>query len=121
VEDRRRAERQAALWMGRCQVEGESSDLWRECAIFDVSSLGLGIDLRHSGAPDLLGRRITVLLELGPSFDLTVAGEVRNTNSGADGILRAGIEFVGLTSAERAIANLLERRAASRSRSLSPH
>jgi len=107
--------------MGRCQVEGDPSDLWQGCAIFDVSALGVGIDLPRSGKPDLVGRRITVLLELGPSVDLTVAGEVRNAESAPDGIVRAGIEFVGLNDTEGAIVGLLERRAQSRSKSLSSH
>jgi hypothetical protein len=107
--------------MGRCQVEDESSDEWLACAIFDVSTLGLGVDLPHSGASDLVGRRITVLLELGPSVDVTVAGEVRNAQSAPDGIVRAGIEFVGLTDTERSIVGVLEQRAVSRSSSLSRH
>ena len=123
MENRRRAERQSALWMGRCHIEDEPSDLWRECAIMDVSALGVGIELFHPDPVDLLGlwqdeeirlhmsRRITVRLELGPSVEMTVAGEVRNAGSEPDGIVRAGIEFVGLTEAERAIVDLLERRA----------
>jgi PilZ domain len=118
VENRRRAERQSALWMSRCQVEAESLDLWQACAIFDISTFGMGIDLAHSGTPDILSRRITVLLELGPSVDVTVAGEVRNAESGPDGIVRTGIEFVGLNETERSIVGLLERRAMSRSRNL---
>jgi hypothetical protein len=107
--------------MGSCHVEGESvedesADLWRDCAIFDVSALGLGIDLRHPGPSELLGRRMTVLLEIGPSVDLSVTGEVRNAESGPDGIARSGIEFVGLTEAERSIVDLLERRAVTRAR-----
>ena len=89
----------------------------------DVSALGVGIELFHPDPVDLLGlwqdeeirlhmsRRITVRLELGPSVEMTVAGEVRNAGSDPDGIVRAGIEFVGLTEAERAIVDLLERRA----------
>ena len=123
MENRRRAERQSALWMGRCHVEDEPSDLWRECALIDVSTFGVGIDLCHPDPVELLGmwqdgevrlhlsRRITVRLELGPSVDVTVAGEVRNAGSGPDGIVRAGIEFVGLTESERFIVDLVERRA----------
>jgi len=115
VENRRRAEREKTLWMSRCQVEGESSDLWQACAVFDVSSLGVGIDLPNSGPADvLLNRRITVLLELGSSVDLTVAGEIRNVESCPDGISRVGIEFVGLNDTERAIVGTLEQRALSR-------
>jgi PilZ domain len=106
--------------MGRCQVEGELSDDWQACAVFDVSTLGVGLDLPHSGPSDLEGRRVWVHLELGPSVDMTVAGEVRNAESAPDGIVRAGIEFVGLTDTERAIVSVLEQRAASRSKSLSP-
>ena len=116
MENRRRVERQPALWMGSCHVEGESSDKWRDCAIFDVSKLGVGIDLRHPGASELLNRRIAVLLEVGPSIDITVTGEVRNAKSGPDDIVQAGIEFVGLTESERSFVDLVERRAMSRSR-----
>jgi hypothetical protein len=105
--------------MGSCYIEGEPSDLWRECAIIDVSALGLGIELLHPDPVDLLGlwqdgelrthvsRRITVRLELGPSVEMTVAGRVRNAGSGPDGIVRAGVEFVGLTETERSMVDRL--------------
>jgi PilZ domain len=123
VEDRRRVERQSALWMGLCHIQDEPADLWRECAIIDISTLGVGIDLCHPDPVELLGmwqdgelrlhlsRRITVRLKLGPSIDMTFAGEVRNAGSRPDGIVRAGIEFVGLTEAERSIVDLLTSRA----------
>jgi hypothetical protein len=104
--------------MARCQVAGEDGDLWRECAIFDLSTLGLGIDFPHPKASKLLNRRITVLIELGRSIDMTVTGEVRNAESGSDGIVRAGLEFVGLTDTERSVVGLLEQRAVGRSKSL---
>jgi hypothetical protein len=109
--------------MGRCHIEDEPSDRWRECAIIDISTLGLGIDLLHSGEVELLGTwqddevrmhlnlHITVLLELGPSVAMTVSGVVRNAGSRPDGIVRVGMEFVGLTENERSIVELLERRA----------
>jgi len=118
VENRRRAERQSALWMGCCHIEDEPSDLWRKCAIIDVSGLGVGIEVCHPDPIELLGmwqngalrldlsRRIMVRLEFGPSVDMTVAGEVRNAGSEPDGIVRAGIEFVGLTEAERSMVDL---------------
>ena len=123
MEDRRRVERQSALWMGLCHIQDEPADLWRECAIIDISPLGVGIDLCHPDPVELLGmwhdgelrlhlsRRITVRLKLGPSIDMTVAGEVRNAGSRPEGIVRAGIEFVGLTAAERSIVDLLTLRA----------
>jgi hypothetical protein len=118
VENRRRAERHSALWMGRCHIEGEPSDLWRECTIIDVSTLGMGIDLCHPDPVELLGlwrdgvlrldvdRRITVRLERDPSVDVTVVGELRNAGSGPDGIVRAGIEFVGITESEGSAVDL---------------
>jgi len=117
VENRRLAERQSAHWKGRCHIEDEPSDLWRECTIIDVSTLGLGIDLCHPDPVELLGlwrdgvlrlhvdRGITVHLESGPTVDMTVAGQVRNAGSGPDGIVRAGIEFVGLTETERSLVD----------------
>jgi hypothetical protein len=107
--------------MGSCHVADEPSDLWRECAIIDVSTLGVGIELCHPDPVDLLGlwhdgelrlhfsRRVTVRFELGPSLSMRVAGEVRNAGSRPNGIVRAGIEFVGLTEAERSIVDRLVR------------
>ena len=123
MENRRRAERQSALWMGRCHIEDEPSDLWRECTIIDVSTFGVGIDLCHPDPVELLGlwqegvlrlhvdRRITVRLESGPSVDTTVAGEVRNAGSRPGGIVRAGIELVGLAETERSVIDPAKRRA----------
>ena len=119
MENRRRAERQWVLWMGRCHIEDEPSDLWRECSIIDLSAQGAGIDLRHPDAVELLGlwqdgslrlhahRRITVRLEPEPAVEVTVAGELRNAGSGPDGIVRAGIEFVDLDETDRSIVDLL--------------
>jgi hypothetical protein len=115
MEERRRAERQSTIWMGFCHVEGESlnseegesSRLWRGCGVFDFSTLGVGMDFRHPDPLDVLGRRIFVRLSIGGSIDMTFSGEVRNVKSGPDGIVRAGIEFVGLSEDELYIVDLL--------------
>jgi hypothetical protein len=104
-QNRRRAERQSAVWMGSCHVAGEPSDLWRECGVFDFSKFGLGMDLRHPS--DLVGSRVSVRLPVGPSIDVTLTGEVRNAKAGPDGVVRIGIEFVGLSKSERSIVDLL--------------
>ena len=70
--------------------------------------LGVGMDFRHPDPPDLVGRRITVRLPVGGSFDITFTGEVRNTKAGPDGVVRVGIEFVGLSEDELYIVDLLE-------------
>jgi hypothetical protein len=116
MEDRRRAQRQSTVWMGFCHVEGESpnhvegqsSRLWRGCGVFDFSTLGVGMDFRHPDPLDLVGRRITVRLPVGGSFDITFTGEMRNTTAGPDGVVRVGIEFVGLSEDELYIVDLLE-------------
>jgi PilZ domain len=116
MQDRRRVPRQSTMWMGYCHVEGEiplqgegeSSRLWRGCGVFDLSTLGLGMDFRHQEPNDLVGRHITVRLPVGGSVDITLTGEVRNTKAGPDGVVRAGIEFVGLSEEELYILDILE-------------
>ena len=116
MEERRRAQRQSTVWMGLCHVEGEtsgiaedeSSRLWRGCGVFDFSTLGVGMDFRHDDPADVVGRRISVRLSVGESIDIAFTGVVRNVKAGPDGIVRAGIEFVGLSEDELYIVDLLE-------------
>lgn len=95
--------------MGSCQVEGDLPHLWRDCGVFDFSTLGLGMDLRHPDASDLVGRYISVQIQVGAFVDMTITGEVRNVKAGPEGIVRTGLEFVGLSSVERSMVDLLER------------
>jgi hypothetical protein len=95
--------------MGSCHVEGDPDDEWRDCGIFDFSLLGLGMDLCHPSSLELMGSRISVCLPVGESIDITLTGEARNAKGGPDGIVRAGIEFVDLSEAERSVVELLER------------
>ena len=108
MENRRRAQRQSAVWMGSCHVDGEPSRLWRDCGVFDFSILGVGMDLRHPDASDLVGRRVAVRLPVGASIDMTFTGEVRNAKAGPNGVVRAGIEFVDLSEAERSVVEQLD-------------
>ena len=117
MDNRRRAQRQSAVWIGSCHVEGEPSHLWWDCGVFDFSSLGVGMDLRHRGSSDLVGRRVSVRLPVGASIDMTLTGEVRNAMSGPDGIVRAGIQFAGLSETERCVVDLLDLGSVIRSRS----
>src|SRR5580692_2414011 len=91
-QNRRRAQRQPAVWIGSCHVEGEPSDLWLDCGVFDFSNFGLGMDLRHPS--DLVGSRVSVRLPVGASLEVILAGEVRNSKAGPDGVVRVGIEYV---------------------------
>jgi len=116
MEDRRREQRQSTVWMGFCHVEGESSGLpedessrlWRGCGVFDFSTLGVGMDFRHDDPADLVGRRISVRLSVGESIDIAFTGVMRNVKAGPDGIVRVGVEFVGLSEDELYIVDLLE-------------
>lgn len=89
--------------MGTCHVEGEPDNVWRDCGVFDVSTLGVGMDLRHPASTGLQGRRISVRLPVGDSMDMTVTGEVRNAKAGPEGIVRVGLEFTDLSETERSI------------------
>jgi hypothetical protein len=108
VENRRRAERRSGIWMGTCRVEGDAPDLVRECGIFDISTLGVGMDFHYADPMRLEGRRVSVHLPLGESIEVALTGEVRNVRPGPGGIVRAGIEFDDLMHSERSIVDLLE-------------
>ena len=110
MENRRRAVRQSAVWIGLCHVHGDSFETWRDCGVFDLSAFGVGMDLRHPDALGLVGRSVSVRLPIGVSMDMTLTGEVRNANDGPDGIVRVGIEFEdAFSDTERSIVDLLER------------
>jgi hypothetical protein len=96
--------------MGSCHVEDEPPDEWRDCGVFDFSAIGAGVDLRHPESSGLVGRRLSMRLPVGASTDIILTGEVRNAKAGPDGIVRLGIEFVGLSETERSLVDLLERR-----------
>jgi hypothetical protein len=108
VENRRRAERRSGVWMGTCHVAGDAPNLVRDCGIFDISTLGVGMDFHYADPMRLEGRRISVRLPLGDSIEVAFTGEVRNVRPGPGGIVRAGLEFVDLVDSERSIVDLLE-------------
>jgi hypothetical protein len=89
-------------------VEGDALNLVRECGIFDISALGVGMDFHYADPMRLEGRRISVHLPLGGSVEVAFTGEVRNVRPGPGGIVRAGIEFDDLIDPERSIVDLLD-------------
>jgi hypothetical protein len=94
--------------MGTCHVEGDALDRVRDCGVFDISNLGVGMDFRYADPMRLEGRRVSVHLPVGDSIEVAFTGDVRNVRPGPGGIVRAGIEFVGLIDAERSLVDLLE-------------
>lgn len=110
MEDRRRAPRQAASWSGFCTVEGESASGGRDCRVVDVSVLGLGIRMQHPRPAELVGRRVSVEIPaVGDSVAVRFEGEVKNVERTTLRSVRIGIEFVQLSSTERAILQVLTR------------
>lgn len=108
MENRRRAERRSGIWMGTCHVEGDAPSHVRDCGVFDISKFGVGMDFHYADPMRLEGRRISVHLPVGDSIEVAFTGEVRNVRPGPGGIVRAGIEFVGLLDTERSLVDLLE-------------
>ena len=105
---RRRVPRQPADWVGLCHIENESAARWRDCRIFDISMLGVGITFEYPSATELIGRRISVEVPaVGDSVRIRLEGEIKNASRIHEGSIRVGIEFVGLTEAERAITTVL--------------
>ena len=108
MEFRRRVSRQATSWAAFCHIEGESPSGWRDCEVIDISSLGLGVTFHHPQPWELVGRRISVdAPAIGSSINLRLEGEIRNAAPAMEDGVRVGIEFVGLTPAEEAIAAVL--------------
>lgn len=108
MEDRRRVPRRSGSWSGFCRVEGESPKGGWNCQVIDISALGLAIVFHHPRPSDLVGRRISVdLPALGTSIKMTLEGEIRDTRTDSDGIVRAGIEFVDPSEDELYIIDLL--------------
>jgi hypothetical protein len=108
MEERRQAQRRFAVWFGSCHVQGEPPELWRDCGVFDFSTIGVGMDFRHPRVSELVGLRISVRLPVGASVDMTFTGQVRNAKSGPEGIVRAGLEFFDLSEDELYVIDLLE-------------
>jgi hypothetical protein len=105
----RRAPRQLANVEGICLLEDAlAPDGWQVCWILDLSSLGMGIMFRHQHEADLLGRRIAVdVPAANDSTRCPLEGEVKNALLVEPGLVRVGIEFIGETTGEQALAAVL--------------
>ena len=109
--ERRRASRQASGWSGTCLIEDDlQTEGWRDCSVLDISPFGLGItlaDCRSSGA-ELVGHNVAVAFPAVSDWvSIRLDGEIKNAALIRPGLIRAGIEFIGLSEAERAIATVL--------------
>ena len=93
---RRQVPRQAAGWDGICNIAGDTAE-WRNCRVFDISMLGLGLTLEHPSPSTLIGRRISVCVPaVDGSVNIQLDGEVTNAGRTLEGAIRVGIKFDGL-------------------------
>jgi hypothetical protein len=97
---RRRVPRQLAGWVGTCHIEGESAES-RACQVIDISMFGLGMTFEHPSPSELLGRRIFVdVPAVGDSVSIQLEGLVKNAVPTAEGAVRVGIGFDGVSESE---------------------
>jgi hypothetical protein len=108
MDHRRREPRQPAGWRGLCLIEGDSAFGWRECRVIDISILGLGMTLQYPRPSELVGRSLSVEVPaLGDAVKNRFEGHIRNAAAPIiGGPIRVGVEFAGLSPAERAMISL---------------
>jgi hypothetical protein len=109
MDTRRRIPRQAAGWTGTCLIEADVPVAhWRDCWVLDISMLGLGIAFDHRRPFELVDREIAVEFPaVGDLVSVRLEGRIKNIEVMRLGLVQAGIEFVGLSEEEQAIATVL--------------
>ena len=109
MDTRRRIPRQAAGWTGTCLIEDDTAAAqWRDCWVLDISMLGLGIAFDHRRPFELVDREISVEFPaVGDLVSVRLEGRIKNIEVMRLGLVQAGIEFVGLSEEEQAIATVL--------------
>jgi hypothetical protein len=111
VLERRRAARQVSGWSGTYLLESElQNEACRDCSVLNISPFGLAITLRDDSSrpSDLVGRKVAIEFPAVSDWvSIRVEGEIKNAALIGPGLIRAGVEFVGLSEAERAIATVL--------------
>lgn len=90
---RRLLPRQLTDWRGKCLIEDETSQHWRDCRVRDVSTAGAAVELMDMSPGDVVGSHMLLAVHL--------RGELRHIESTVAGRLRAGIQFVDLSEEER--------------------
>jgi PilZ domain len=108
VLERRRSPRQASGWSGTCRIADQHAERWRECSVLDISPFGLGMTLSDDHPRGLVGRAVAVEFPAVSDWvSIRLEGEIRNAALIRPGLIRASVEFVGLSEAEQAIATVL--------------
>lgn len=109
MEYRRRVQRKPTTWAGVCHIDGDSPSEWRDCEVIDFSVLGFGLTFQHPRPEELLNRKAVVDVSgISNTVKARLRGEIRNAARTLEGDVRVGIELVGLSRAEQAIATVLD-------------
>jgi hypothetical protein len=74
-------------------IDGDPEERWRDCRVLDVTPAGAGLRLVGATPEETAGRRIVLVVRL--------RGDVRYARPEGNDELRAGVQFVELTNAER--------------------
>ena len=108
-EGRRRVPRQKAGWRGLFLLEDEAPvTAWRDCEVLDISMLGIGLTIVDLRDNELVGRNICVEFPaVADSVSVRLDGIIRNARRVDDLLVRVGIEFIGMSTVEQAIATVL--------------
>jgi hypothetical protein len=109
VERRRRVPRRAVGWQARYAIGLDPTGGWRACDILDISLHGAGLFVADATLEELDQRHLTVRVRR-PEHSmalLTLVGAVRNLAVIPGSGLRVGLEFVGLSEADRAVLEAL--------------
>ena len=109
--ERRPAAHRPSGWSGTCCI-GDESPLghWRDCAVGDISPSGLSLTVRDDRVrpSQLVGSTVTVEFPRTSDWvSIRVEGLIRSAALVQTGLIRAAIDFVGLSEPERAIATVL--------------
>jgi len=109
MEARRRVPRQKAGWKGLCLIEDEVPVTgWQDCDVIDISMLGLGLTVVEHRVEELIGRNISVEFPaVSDSVSVRLDGIVKNARRIDVPTVRIGIEFIGMSTVEQAIATVL--------------
>jgi PilZ domain-containing protein len=108
-DDRRRASRQQAGWVGKWRLEDDPGPTSTECNVLNVSMLGAEVEISRRPQLDLVGQRITITAQplAGGSVSVRFAGTIRRMSPAPKSQFRLGIEFAGLSEDELAVLDAL--------------
>lgn len=109
MEYRREVPRHPVELRGAVLLEDELATVgWRECAVYDLSTRGVGITFHDHRRDALVGLSVAIEFPaFSDSLSVRLEGTIRHASPAGGAIVRVGIEFDRLSPVERAIAAVL--------------